>query len=96
MKNIPIAIKFICNTLFFLIYCFIGIMAVSFLYWFILTKILGWSVPGSADPIHLKLAFFSILVITVLTVVFRKFFYISCMKEQSQNTLPTDTTKEWN
>lgn len=82
MKQMPIAIKILCNTLFFLVYTFVGIMTVNFLYWFITTQVLGKSVPGSADPIHLKLAFFSILVVAVLTVVFRRFFYISLMKEE--------------
>lgn len=80
MKNIPLAIKIICNVLFFLIYNFIAIMLASFLYGFVISQILGWSVPGSADPIHMKIAFITIMAVLILTVIFRKFFYIPLSK----------------
>lgn len=80
MKNIPLAIKVICNVLFYLVYNFIVIMLTGLLYGFVVSQILGKSVPWSGDPIHMKIAFISIMVVSILTVVFRKFFYMPLAK----------------
>ena len=84
MKKIPVAIRFIINIIFFVIYSLIWIVTLNFLYWLVLTNM--WkSVPWSSDPIHMKIAWVVILIILLISIIFRKYFYISLWCTRNDN-----------
>ncbi len=90
MKNIPIAIKGLLNILFFGIYSLIWIILWNFLYGLVLNSL--WkAVPWSSDPVHMKLAVLVIILIALITVLLRKYFYFSCKTDTSKN-IPKDKT----
>lgn len=74
MKNIPVALKVLINIILFLIYSFIWIILWDFLYWLI-QVIIKNPVAWSLDPIHEKVAIISILIILLVSWLFRKYFY---------------------
>jgi len=81
MKNIPIAMKIILNFIFFVIYWLISMNLVNFIYDLILN--FSWrSVPPPNDPIHLKIAWTVLLFVLILTIIFRKYFYLNVLKEK--------------
>lgn len=72
----PIAWKIVLNIVFFVLYVLIWMNLVNFIYDLILNTL--WkTVPLSNDPVHLKIAWITFLLITVITIVFRKYFYYS-------------------
>ena len=60
----------------YVIYAFVSIFIVNFLFGFVLDKILWKTVPGPADPVHMKMAAVVIVVVLVLTLIWRKAMYI--------------------
>lgn len=82
MSKLPVVFKIIINIFFFFIYLIIWIFLVSFVYWFTLSNILWKVVPSSSDPIHMKIAWVVFLIVFIVTIVYRKYFYI-LLKEHS-------------
>lgn len=80
-KVFPI-VKFLINILIYIIYTFLFIILGNFAYWAYLTYVLWVSVPLSEDIIHIKLAIFIAVLVLILTVIFRKFFYLSIFKRK--------------
>lgn len=76
MRNLPIAIKILINSIFFFIYSIFSIFLWSLFYGFILDKILLKPVPWSTDPIHTKIALIVLFLTLIFTIIFRKYFYI--------------------
>lgn len=77
MHRLPFAIKLVLNLVFFCIYVIIGIVLVNFVYGFIVSEWIGGNVPGSSDPVHMKMATVVFLVVIVITILSRKYFYLS-------------------
>lgn len=76
MNTLPTAIKAILNLIFFVIYILIGIFSENLLFGLVLTM-LGKTIPASTDPIHMKLAILAFVAVGVVTVLFRKYFYLT-------------------
>ncbi len=76
MKQLPIALRFILNILFFVIYCVILQFLSGFILWWTY-KSLWKAIPYSWDPIFIKIALVTFLFILIFTLIFRKYFYIS-------------------
>jgi hypothetical protein len=94
MRILTVIVKGIVNILLLLFYSLFFIIACNFAYWYILKEILNKNVPGSEDPIHIKLAILVIFLTIVITLLFRKFFYLRlcdncecncCKKENKEN-----------
>ena len=93
MKILVSFIKLVLNIFFFIVYSFFSIVLVNFLYWLVL-KNLWKTIPDSSDIVHLKMAFLVILVVLFITVLLRKYFYLSvCFKS---NLNKVDNKKEKN
>lgn len=87
MKNIPIAFRIVLNILLFVIYSFIWVIFGNFLYWLIMTifwKVVAWPY----DSIHTKIAILSILVIFLISGLFRKYFYLPIFLKQEVDKNP--------
>lgn len=88
MKDLPIFAKITLNILLFIVYGVLLQVIIALIYW-------GWSyifayeVAGKASSFYDKLALISFLVLFILTVVFRKYFYISL-----ENTSQEEREKE--
>ena len=67
----------IVNVVLFCFYSLVAIFLENFIFWFILTKFLDKTVPGSENPIHLQLAVFTIILTFILTFFLRKYLYLS-------------------
>jgi hypothetical protein len=76
MKTIIAIVRGIINVLLFTFYSLFFIIASDFVYWFVLKKILWESVPGPENTIHIKLAMLVLFWTLVITLLFRKYFYI--------------------
>ncbi|USN58165.1 MAG: hypothetical protein H6767_07725 [Candidatus Peribacteria bacterium] len=85
MHRLPFAIKLVLNLVFFCIYVIISIVLVNFVYGFVVAEWLGGNVPGSSDPVHMKMATVVFLVVIIITILYRKYFYLSL--RQLGNTL---------
>jgi len=83
MKKLFIALKIIVNILLFCFYTLIFIIAWNFIFWLILT-ILNRDVPWSVDPIHMKMAILIIFLSLLITLLFRKFFYLNLAIKQDK------------
>jgi hypothetical protein len=76
MKIITVTVRGIINVLLFMFYSLFFVIASNFTYWLVLKKILWKSVPWTEDPIHLKFAIIVLFWTFIITILFRKFFYI--------------------
>lgn len=77
----------ILNIIIFLIYSFIGLTIINFIYWFIMDVILGLEPAWPSDPVHVKLAVLSVILIAVITLFFRKIFYVSLNCERKDEKI---------
>ena len=68
MKYLPIAIRIILNIIFYAIYSMLALILTGF----ILTNILNLSY---TDPD--KIGYIVLVIVFIITFIFRKFFYIS-------------------
>jgi len=76
-----LVIRIILNIFLFATYSLVGMNAVNFIYDLILN--LSWNpVPISNDPIHLKIAWITFLIVVLSTLVFRKYFYLKIRKKE--------------
>lgn len=77
MSKIFFFVKLCINIILYCIYALIAIIFCNFFYWLYIDKVLGKAVPGSGDPIHYKLAILMLIFVLIITLIFRKFFYLS-------------------
>lgn len=76
MKELPLAIKYILNLVFFVIYCVI----LQFLSGYLLGlsyKVFWKAVPYAWDPMFVKIGLSITFFTLLITLVFRKYFYMS-------------------
>lgn len=99
MKTLLMILKIILNITFFCFYSLIWVITWSFLYGLILT-IFWKTVPGPYDPIHERIAVLSVLLILILTLLLRKYFYLRinfrCKYIENKKVLIKEETKEDN
>lgn len=99
MKNIPIAMKIVLNIIFFIVYSIITMNFTNFLFDSILH--FSWKVvPKSNDIVHLKIAWVVLIFVLFLTILFRKYFYLSLdtkkVKKQTNKKKKTINKEEEN
>lgn len=76
MRLISTILRIIANIFLYCVYILIAITIVNFSYGLIIVN--AWkNVPGSDDPIHMALAIGATWIITLITFILRKYFYIS-------------------
>lgn len=76
MNKLFIALKILINIVLFGFYSLVFVIAWNFAFGLILS-ILNRSVPWSEDPIHAKMAVLVIFLTLLITLLFRKVFYLS-------------------
>lgn len=86
MQYIPTAFKIIINIFFFSVYTLIGIIIENFVFGLVTTQFLWKAVPNAGDPVHMRLAIITIVLVLVLTFFFRKYFYISVLLKNKNTT----------
>ena len=84
MKTLLIILKVIVNALLFMFYTLIFIIASNFIFWLVLDVVLNKDVPWSDDPIHTKMAVLVIFLSLLVTLLFRKFFYINIFTSEKK------------
>lgn len=97
MKTLFIAFKILVNIILLSFYILFSIIFWNFLFWLFLT-IFDKVVPWKDDPIHFKIAILVIFLTLVISILFRKFFYLpvfSWIKEiaLSKNNSKSDISK---
>lgn len=75
-------LKLFLNILLFCVYSFFAIIIWNWIFWAILTYISKVPVPWSWDPSHLKVAIFSVFFTFLVTILFRKFFYLEVFSDE--------------
>lgn len=75
-------LKLFLNIILFCIYSFFAIIIWDWIFWAILTYVSNVPVPWSWDPSHLKVAIFSVFCIFLITILFRKFFYLEVFSDK--------------
>jgi len=76
MKTLFIAFKGLVNFLLFTFYSLIFIIASNFVFWLVL-NFLWRNIPSGEDPIHFKMALLVIFLTLLVTLLYRKFFYLN-------------------
>ena len=84
MKTLLIILKVIVNALLFMFYTLVFIIASNFIFWLVLDVVLNKDVPWSDDPIHTKMAVLVIFLSLLVTLLFRKFFYINIFTSEKK------------
>lgn len=84
MKTLLIILKVIVNALLFMFYTLVFIIASNFIFWLVLDVVLNKDVPWSDDPIHWKMAVLVIFLSLLVTLLFRKFFYINIFSSEKK------------
>lgn len=86
MKTLFIALKVLVNFLLFAFYSLVFIIASNFIFWLVL-DILWRDIPSSEDPIHMKMALLTIFLSLLITLLYRKFFYLDISNKLNNNFL---------
>ncbi len=95
MKNIPIAFRVIINIFLYIIYTVIWHFIFGLIFAFVLR--LSWKkIPISTDPVFTKIAIVASFFILVLTLVFRKYFYITLEIEKEEKYIEKEKSIENN
>ena len=76
MKDLPIFAKIILNILLFIVYWVLLQVVIALIYWGG-SYIFDYELAQQSSSFYDKLALISFLILFVLTIVFRKYFYIS-------------------
>ncbi len=92
MKQAPLIFKLIINIVAYLGYTLLLSVIFSFAFPFIL--IMMWKeLYNSADPIFMKIQISIALLVLVLTVIFRKYFYMSLSSNHIKSEVGNDIKK---
>lgn len=84
MKNIYLALKLIVNLFLFCFYSVIAIIFWDFLFGSFMKFVLEQEVPNANSMSHKKIAIFVFILTAILTIVFRKYLYISLNNEKKE------------
>lgn len=83
MKNLPLIPKFLLNVVLFWVYFVVGSVIGAVIYW-LLWMVAGMNMPAANDPIFDKI-WIGVLVLTfIITLVFRKYFYMPLSLEDEK------------
>ncbi len=86
-------LKVLFNAFLFFVYITVTVTFWNFLYGYKLYK--NWaSIPGPSDPVHIKMALLISVFVLFVTLVFRKYFYLSIAKKSNWYIEVTDETPE--
>lgn len=80
MKLLFIALNTIINIFLASFYVLISIILGNFLYWFIVSNFLWKEVPWPQDPIHIKIALLASFLVLVISILLRKYLYLSVLE----------------
>lgn len=83
MKNLPFIPRLLLNIVLFWVYFIIWSVIAAVIYgigW----MLFAYSMPQFDDPVFDKIGYIVLLVTFVITLVFRKYFYMSLSQEKDQ------------
>lgn len=75
-------LKSLLNLFLFCVYALFAIVFWNFLYGWYVAEIQGKIVPGPSDPVHLKMAVFSVCIVFIATFLLRKYLYVEVFSEK--------------
>lgn len=75
MRDLPFMARLFINILLFCIYVLISSVIFSFLFPLVL-QILGKEVLDPTDPVFIKIQIFIIFFVFLVSIIFRKYFYV--------------------
>lgn len=78
----PIALRYILNTFFYIVYSFIWMLISGISFWKY-NEYYWKAIPLNWDIIYMKIAVAICFIILVITVIFRKYFYISSPEKRN-------------
>jgi hypothetical protein len=93
MKDFPIVAKLILNTILFVIYWVLFSLVLWFLFG-VWGKVFWYEIPLNSDPIYTKIWIILLLLVFVLTIVFRKYFYVEFWGHEEK--INKEEEKKWN
>ncbi len=93
MKDFPIVAKLILNIILFVIYEGVSVLILwfSYLFW---KNFFWYKIPLGADSIYHKLWIITLVVVFILTIVFRKYFYVEFWGHEEK--INKEEEKKWN
>jgi len=94
MKDFPIVAKLILNIILFIIYWALFSLILWVLFW-AGGKIFWYEIPFASDPIYNKIWIILLLLVFVLTIVFRKHFYVWLWSHEEKIN-KEEEKQEWN
>lgn len=83
MKTLYIGTRVLGNLLLFVVYTLVGMNLVNLAFDIVLNT-MGKTVPSANDPVHLKIAAITFVFITIVTILYRKYFYMNFNKKEKQ------------
>ncbi len=83
MKELPLGVRFLINIVFFILYVLFLSLVFSFVYPLVL-DILWKEIQSFDNPIFAQIQIVIIVFVLFITLVFRKYFYISIKTETAE------------
>lgn len=80
MRDLPVVAKLLINVIFYIIYVFFASVAFSILFPLLL-QVVGQEIINYNDPIFEKIQYFILFLVLIITIIFRKYFYISLARD---------------
>ena len=93
MKHLPIAFRGIINIFLFVLYVLLVSFAFSFLFP-IMLQIFGAQILDPSNPVFAKIQIFIILLVLVVSVILRKYFYIPLYVDKKEVVIHTKTISD--
>lgn len=84
MSSIAMVLRVIFNILLFVLYAAISMVIIGTLQWAFFKYILGYPVPGDGALSADVLAIITVLAVFVVTLAWRKYFYLCLDKKQNK------------
>ena len=91
MRDLPVVFKAIINILLFVFYAVLAGVLTGIAYGWVLT-LLGKSIPHQSNPVNTKIFILVALVVLIVTMVLRRYFYL-CLENKKQEVV-VDTTQD--
>lgn len=82
MKQLPLIPKLLINAILYMFYFIIGSAIAAVIIYGIWGYVFAYSVPKEGDPIFDKIAIAVAVITFIITLVFRKYFYMSLASEE--------------
>lgn len=83
MKDFPVVAKVMINIILYVVYVLFVSVVFSFVFPLIL-QAFGQEIIHPSDPVYSKIQYFIVILVLLVSLVFRKHFYVSLKPEQEE------------